>query len=118
MTSSFTPFFNFFLQIIAPNHSTVFKVINSHNGLPYAMRRVINFRLSEPLAMVSVDKWKTVRHPGVSPLLDVFTNKQFHDHSLVFIYEYHPCADTLHNVYLSGNGVILDEKVYGKGGRR
>ena len=59
------------------------------------MRRVVGFSLSDHKAMACVDAWKKVKHVNVINLREVFTTRDFQDHSLVFVYDYHPRAETL-----------------------
>lgn len=51
--------------------------------------------------MSLVDQWKKLKHPNVVSLRQVFTSKAFGDHSIIFVYDFYPGAETLMNKYLS-----------------
>ncbi len=45
--------------------------------------------------MVLVDQWKKIQHTNLVALRQVFTTKSFNDHSMVFVYDFYPGAETL-----------------------
>ncbi|KAJ3197498.1 PAB-dependent poly(A)-specific ribonuclease subunit 3 [Irineochytrium annulatum] len=51
--------------------------------------------------MSTVDGWRKIRHSGVVSVREAFTTKSFGDHSLVFVYDYHPLATTIYNKFFS-----------------
>lgn len=75
--------------------SVVYKAFSLADGLPYVIRRMVGFRLTDPKSMACVDAWKKINHANIIKLREVFTTKDFHDHSLAFVYDYHPLAETL-----------------------
>ncbi|CAN8032663.1 unnamed protein product [Ixodes persulcatus] len=81
--------------------TSVYKATNIKNGIYYCLRRVHGFRLSSTKCMSVVDLWKKLQHSNMVHLREVFTTKAFGDHSIVFVYDYHPGADTLMNQYFS-----------------
>ncbi|KAF7300252.1 PAN2-PAN3 deadenylation complex subunit PAN3 [Mycena kentingensis (nom. inval.)] len=81
-------------------NSTVYRAINSKDGLTYCLRRVENFRMTNQSAFGSVETWSKLRHPNIVALHEAFTTHAFGDSSLVVAYTYHPKARTLHETYL------------------
>ncbi|XP_066910079.1 PAN2-PAN3 deadenylation complex subunit pan3-like isoform X1 [Clytia hemisphaerica] len=75
--------------------STCYRVVNSKDGLHYCMRRIHGFRLLNPKAVSSVEKWKKVSNSNIVPLKEAFSSKAFNDTSLIFIYQYYPGAETV-----------------------
>lgn len=92
----------------------------------------IGFRLSNEKAMISVDRWRQVRHPGIVSLHEAFTTSSFGDHckendaspsvlaasypflplALVFVYDFHPMSTTLKAKHFSNpTGSIVPEFV-------
>eukprot|EP01135_Chromosphaera_perkinsii_P000150 Nk52_evm46s32 gene=Nk52_evmTU46s32 len=77
--------------------TSCYKVISSFDGMPYCLRRIEGYRLTNEKTMVVVDQWKKVQHANIVTLRQVFTTKEFGDHSLAFVYDYHPGSETLMN---------------------
>lgn len=82
--------------------TTCYKAANSKDGLIYILRRIHSFRLVNTKSMALVDQWKKVSHSNLVSLREVFTTKSFGDNSLVFVYDYHPGAETLLMRHFSG----------------
>ncbi|KXJ28409.1 PAN2-PAN3 deadenylation complex subunit Pan3 [Exaiptasia diaphana] len=82
--------------------TTCYKAVNSKDGLLYVLRRVNGYRLVNAKSMVVVDQWKKITHSNIVNLREVFTTKAFSDSSLVFVYDYHPGAETLLSRHFSG----------------
>lgn len=53
------------------------------------------------MAMSAIEGWRRIKHPNIIGLKEAFTTKAFGDHSLVFVYDYHPLSETLYSRYLS-----------------
>ena len=53
--------------------------------------------------MVLVDQWKKLQHANLVSLRQVFTTKSFNDHSMVFVYDFYPGAETLFSRHFSGS---------------
>ncbi|KAG6901730.1 hypothetical protein C0995_008618 [Termitomyces sp. Mi166 len=81
-------------------HSTVYRAINSTDGLPYALRRIENYRLMHQSAFSAIEIWSNIRHPSIVSVKEAFTTRSFNDNSLVFVHAYHPDAQTLFDVHL------------------
>lgn len=81
--------------------TSVYKATNIKSGIYYCLRRIHGFRLSNPKCMAVVDLWKKLQHSNLVHLREVFTTKAFGDHSIVFVYDFHPGADTLMSQYFS-----------------
>jgi PAB-dependent poly(A)-specific ribonuclease subunit 3 len=50
-----------------------------------------------------VDQWKKLTHSNVATLRQVFTSKAFGDHSIIFVYDFFPGAQTLMSKYLNNS---------------
>jgi len=74
---------------------STYKATNAVDGMAYVLRRLEGFRLVNEKAMAVVERIKQIPHPNIINLREVFTTKDFGDHSLVFVYDYHPGAVTL-----------------------
>ncbi|KIK54669.1 hypothetical protein GYMLUDRAFT_48590 [Collybiopsis luxurians FD-317 M1] len=85
-------FFNF--------SSTVYRAINSTDGVPYVLRRIENFRLMQQTAFNPIEAWSQIRHPNIVPVHEAFTTRSFNDNSLVVAYSYYPNAQTLFDAHL------------------
>ncbi|RZF40835.1 hypothetical protein LSTR_LSTR003345 [Laodelphax striatellus] len=81
-------------QLIGFQTST-FKATNIKTGTRYCLRRIHGFRLPNQKCTMIIDMWKKLSHSNIVQLRDVFTTKAFGDHSLVFVYDYHPDSGTL-----------------------
>ncbi|KAK0180806.1 hypothetical protein PV327_003151 [Microctonus hyperodae] len=82
--------------------TSTYKATSLKNGVRYCLRRIHDFRLGNTKCMILVDMWKRISHTNVVQLLEVFTTKAFGDHSMVFVYDYHPGAETLLSKHFSG----------------
>ena len=60
-----------------------------------ALRRIHNYRLVNTKCMSFVDQWRKLKHCNLVALRQVFTTKSFNDHSMVFVYDFYPGAETL-----------------------
>ncbi|KAL5011536.1 hypothetical protein ScPMuIL_010087 [Solemya velum] len=83
--------------------TTCYKAVNTKDGLTYCMRRVHGFRLANTKCMSIIDMWKKMYHPNIVQLKEVFTTKAFGDHSIVFVYDFYPGAETLMSRHFSNN---------------
>jgi PAB-dependent poly(A)-specific ribonuclease subunit 3 len=91
--------------------SILYKGINVGDGLPYAMRRMVNVKLTDVAAMDVVERWKKIQHPNVIAIKEVFTTKDFGDNSAVFTHDFHPLAQTLHTRHLTGRTSFVQESL-------
>lgn len=55
--------------------------------------------------MVIVEQWKQIQHSNIVAIREVFTTKQFNDHSVVFVYDFFPNAITLAAKHLQSHQV-------------
>lgn len=83
--------------------SWVYKAQSSKDGNFYALRRLEGFRLTNEKAIRSVQNWKRVCNGSVVAVHDAFTNRQFQDSSLIFVFDYHPLSKTLAEHHLGGS---------------
>ncbi|GAA5930853.1 PAN-complex poly(A)-binding subunit PAN3 [Sporobolomyces koalae] len=81
--------------------STVYKGWKEGEGRCYVLRRIEGFRLAHEQAIAAVDKWTRVRHPGLVSVREAFTTRAFGDQSIIFVYDFHPCSQTLYEAHLS-----------------
>ncbi|XP_064400675.1 PAN2-PAN3 deadenylation complex subunit pan3-like [Halichondria panicea] len=76
--------------------STCYKCINSKDGLYYCLRRIHGFRLSSGRAVLEqLESWRKLQHVNLVTLREMFTTKAFGDNSVVFVYDYHPGAESM-----------------------
>lgn len=75
--------------------TSVYKGTNTKNGQYVTLRRIHGYRLVNTKCMVLVDQWKKLQHANLVALRQVFTTKTFNDHSMVFVYDFYPGAETL-----------------------
>jgi len=98
--------------------TSVYKATNTKNGQFVALRRIHGFRLVNTKCMVLVDQWKKLQHANLIALRQVFTTKTFNDHSMVFVYDFYPGAETLMSKHFNAptqmSNAFMDP--YGGGG--
>ncbi|GAA5903226.1 PAN-complex poly(A)-binding subunit PAN3 [Sporobolomyces salmoneus] len=86
--------------------STVYKAWKETEGRCYVLRRVEGFRLPHEQAIACVEKWTRVRHPGLVGVREAFTTRAFSDQSIIFVYDFHPCSQTLYEAHLSPSATL------------
>ena len=59
--------------------SSVFKVFSSVDGLPYVLRKMEGFRLSNENALRMGELWRQIQHPNIVGLHEIFISKDFGD---------------------------------------
>lgn len=77
--------------------SFCYKAISMTDGKSYVLRKVDTPRGQQhEYGMQAAELWKSIQHPGVVGLKEVFTSSAFNNiNSLFFVYEYFPGAETL-----------------------
>ncbi|KAI0092269.1 kinase-like domain-containing protein [Irpex rosettiformis] len=80
--------------------STVYKAVNSNDGICYALRRIEGYRLNNQSAFSNIEAWSRIRHPNLVSVKEAFTTRAFNDNSLVVVYDYHPNSQTLFEAHL------------------
>ncbi|KAF2749573.1 hypothetical protein M011DRAFT_457016 [Sporormia fimetaria CBS 119925] len=75
--------------------SWVYKAVSGKDGNTYALRRLENFRLTNEMAIRSVQPWKRILNSSVVTIHDAFTTRAFGDSSLILVTDYHPCSKSL-----------------------
>ncbi|KAG0321681.1 PAB-dependent poly(A)-specific ribonuclease subunit 3 [Dissophora globulifera] len=93
--------------------SSVYKSMCSVDGRTYALRRIEGFRLTNELAMQTIEGWRRIRHANIVSIREAFTSKAFGDHSLIFVYDYHPCSKTLYDVHFGPQAQLASQVVVG-----
>ncbi|KAI9000236.1 kinase-like domain-containing protein [Gaertneriomyces semiglobifer] len=86
---------------VFPYPSFVYKAFSSLDGKPYVLRRIEGFRLANESAISAIEDWRRLRHSSIVSVREAFTTKAFGDHSLVFVYDYHPLSSTLYTRYFA-----------------
>ncbi|KAF0440403.1 pab-dependent polya-specific ribonuclease subunit pan3 [Gigaspora margarita] len=81
--------------------SFTYKSICNVDGRVYCLRRIEGFRLTNEIAMSTIESWRRIRHANIVSIREAFTTKAFGDHSLVFVYDYHPLSQTLFDKHFS-----------------
>ncbi|XP_065349432.1 PAN2-PAN3 deadenylation complex subunit PAN3 isoform X1 [Cloeon dipterum] len=89
-------------QVISYQTST-FKATHTKSGARFCLRRVHGFRLANLKCMSNMDSWKRIQHSNIVQIKEVFTTKAFNDNSIVFVYDYHPGAETLMSKHFSAS---------------
>ena len=69
---------------------------------------LLGYRVTSAKCMSMVDMWRKVQQCHLVTLREVFTTKAFGDHSMVFVYDYYPGAETLLAKYLNSTTPQLD----------
>jgi len=86
--------------------TSVYQCTSLVDGLPYVLRKVEGFRLSNQDALRHAELWKLFYHPNVVGLHEIFISKDFGDlNALFFVYHYHPGSVTLEEKYFSASSV-------------
>ncbi|KAL1919136.1 uncharacterized protein VTP21DRAFT_2518 [Calcarisporiella thermophila] len=75
--------------------TSVYKATCKLDNRCYALRRIEGFRTTQELALVAVESWRRIRHANIVSIREAFVTNAFGDHSLVLVYDYHPCSTTL-----------------------
>ncbi|XP_059488962.1 PAN2-PAN3 deadenylation complex subunit PAN3 isoform X3 [Neocloeon triangulifer] len=89
-------------QVISYQTSTL-KATHTKSGARFCLRRVHGFRLANLKCMANMDSWKRIQHSNIVQIKEVFTTKAFNDNSIVFVYDYHPGAETLMSKHFSAS---------------
>ena len=82
--------------------TSVYKATNMKTGVHVCLRRVHGYRLVNTKCMAQVEQWRKLSHANVVALRQVFTTKSFGDHSMVFVYDLYPTAETLMAKHFGG----------------
>ncbi|CAF1409892.1 unnamed protein product, partial [Rotaria sordida] len=86
---------------------------NPINGESYSMADNLNSKNSCKLPTVRlyevVETWKKINHANIAQLREVFLTKDFNDDqpSIVFVYDFVPCCETLQKRHFSSNNNLL-----------
>ncbi|KAI7862598.1 hypothetical protein BDF14DRAFT_1885920 [Spinellus fusiger] len=92
--------------------SWTYKATSRVNGKIYSLVRIEGFRLVNEQAMKAVESWRRVQHCNLVCIREAFTTRAFGDSSLVFVYDYHPCAMSLFDTYFTpqAHAVMLSQR--------
>ena len=62
--------------------STVYKAINSNDGICYVLRRIEGYRLNSQSAFGNIEAWARIRHPSLVSVKEAFTTRAFNDNCM------------------------------------
>ncbi|CAG8725960.1 3621_t:CDS:2, partial [Scutellospora calospora] len=60
--------------------SFTYKSICNVDGRVYCLRRIEGFRLTNEIAMSTIESWRRIRHANIVSIREAFTTKAFGDH--------------------------------------
>ncbi|WFC97879.1 PAB-dependent poly(A)-specific ribonuclease subunit 3 [Malassezia yamatoensis] len=83
------------------HRTSIYKATCVLDGKSYVLRRIENFRPANETSIQTVERWRKIRHPSIVAVREAFTSLAFGDHSVVFVYDYHPLATTLYMEHMT-----------------
>lgn len=86
----------------SPIQITTFRA-NRRDGIQFCLKRIHDCRNWSQVGLQKLEKWRRIRHSNIISLHEVFSSKDFQDQSLVFVYDFHPCSDTLMDELFRGS---------------
>ncbi len=89
--------------------TSVYKATNMKTGAHVCLRRIHGYRLVNTKCMNIVEQWKKLSHSNLVSLRQVFTTKSFGDHSMVFVYDLYPAAETLMSKHFNNPSQTVSE---------
>ncbi|TKR77936.1 hypothetical protein L596_018824 [Steinernema carpocapsae] len=90
-------------SINGDSRCNTFKAFSIKDGTPYILKRA-KFRNMLPKTQTLVDGWKKISHSNIISLRECVPTKAFGDASLLFVYDYHPLAESLEAKHFGRNG--------------
>lgn len=81
--------------------SWVYKAVSGKDGNIYVLRRLEGYRLTNEMAIRSMQPWKRINNGSMVTVHDAFTTRAFGDSSLIFVTDYHPSSKTLAEQHLT-----------------
>ncbi|KAI1729946.1 protein kinase domain-containing protein [Ditylenchus destructor] len=75
--------------------AVTYKALKSTDGLMYCLKRVPATRPFSQKQILACENWKRLSHSNMIQLKEVFQTRSFGDHSFVFVYDFHPLAETV-----------------------
>lgn len=72
-----------------------YKALKSSDGLMYCLKRVPATRSFSQKQILACENWKRLSHSNIVQLKEVFQTRAFGDHSFIFVYDFHPLAETV-----------------------
>ncbi|GMT20084.1 hypothetical protein PFISCL1PPCAC_11381, partial [Pristionchus fissidentatus] len=95
---------------------SVYKATSARDGVHYVLRRVHAFRQVNAKALAPAESWKKLQAAHVVQLRECFVTRAFNDNSLIFVYDYHPLAESFKERHFgrgSGGGVTMVDSMTG-----
>jgi len=91
-------------------YTWLYKAISGVDHLPYVLWRIEAHRLSNEIPLGSIlEFWRSISHPNIVALREIFSTNEFGDNSSIFVYDYFPDAVTLEQEYLHNHSGYLSE---------
>jgi hypothetical protein len=75
--------------------TSTFRATKVDDGLNYCLKRIHGIRTHSQDGYKNLQKWTSIRTANIVSLHTAFTIKAFGDQSVMFVYDYHPAAETL-----------------------
>lgn len=75
--------------------TSTFRATKVEDGLNYCLKRIHGIRNHSMDGYKNLQKWTSIRTANIVSLHTVFTIKAFGDQSIMFVYDFHPAAETL-----------------------
>jgi len=92
--------------------SVVYRAIRTLDGIPHALRRIENYRLTRQSAFAPIEVWSQIQHPSIIGVREAFTTRSFGDNSLVVVYAYYPNAQTLYDAHIKPKAPAYQQPIY------
>uniref|UniRef100_A0A915DXG7 Pan3 pseudokinase domain-containing protein n=1 Tax=Ditylenchus dipsaci TaxID=166011 RepID=A0A915DXG7_9BILA len=78
---------------------STFRAFKNSDGLMYCLKRVPTPRPLSQKQLIACENWKRLCHSNVVQLKEVIQTRAFSENSFVFVYDFHPLAETLKTHY-------------------
>lgn len=75
--------------------TSTFRATRVEDGLNYCLKRIHGCRNYSQDGFKNLARWQSIRHANIVTFHTAFTIKAFGDSSIMFVYDYHPTAETL-----------------------
>ncbi|PVG00079.1 hypothetical protein CPB86DRAFT_872085 [Serendipita vermifera] len=86
--------------------TSCYRATSAVDGNVYGLRRIENFRLAHDSALSLIEPWRQISHPNIVRVREAFTTRAFNDSSLVMVYDYHPLAVTLSDIFFKSRSPL------------
>ncbi|POW20210.1 hypothetical protein PSHT_03746 [Puccinia striiformis] len=83
---------------VLKNPSWIYKAFCSLDGKALLLKQGLG-----EIAISQVERWRKIRHPSIVNVREAFTTRAFGDHSILFVFDYHPLSHTLYDQHISSS---------------